>query len=123
MKALLRGERAASPLLMGALIGLFAMAVTVLILAAGYRDQFIHLKHVIYQRCQQRSAYDEASQLARRGQQHLYQQLAALDRDHPVSAPGAAALQAARVTDYEAAIHELRRPLVVGAPRGCSAYK
>ena len=74
MRALLNGERVASPLMMGALVGMSAIAVAALFLAVGYRSQFVNLKHVIYARCQARDAYDEASQKARAAQRQWFVQ-------------------------------------------------
>lgn len=120
VRALLRGERAAGPLMMGALVGMFAVAVGGLILALGYRSQFIDLKHVIYSRCQAREAYDQASQEARVAQRQWFtEQITAEEGNRFIDAN----LRAQRIASAQRAIDGLDRALTVGAPRGCAAYK
>lgn len=120
MRALLRGERSVAPITMAALVGLFAMAVTVLILAAGYRNQFVHLKHVIYTRCQQRDTYDRAAQHARGAQRDWFEAQIAEERGNKFID---SRLRQERIAAAQRAISGLNGALRVGAPSGCAVYK
>lgn len=113
------GERHAPPLVMGALTALFLMAVTTAILAAGYRNQFFRLRHVIYQQCLQRDAYDRASQQARAAQIRWLEDQVAAERTNRFIDER---LRAQRITSAQRAIDGLNRALSVGAPTGCNAY-
>lgn len=121
MRALLRGERTASPLVMGALAALFLMAVTMLLLAAGYRNQFFDLKHVIYQRCQQRATYDNASQAARAAQLDYYQRLIVNLHHNP--SPQNARFNADLEVSARQVIDKLQGALASGVPQGCNQYR
>ena len=61
VRALLNGERNGSPLQVLALVALVALLAGSFALTFAYRGQLIGLKHVIYGRCQQRLAYDQAN--------------------------------------------------------------
>ena len=109
------------PVVVVGLVAIFAIAGSSLILAIGYRDQLTGLRHTIYQRCQQRSAYDEAQQGTRVALRRYYAHLLANLRDNP--SPQSRRFNARLERDAESVRVSLDRALAVGAPRGCNAYK
>lgn len=100
---------------------LFAVCISSLILAVGYRNQLTGLRHTIYTRCVQRSAYDDASQQARAAQATYYRALLANLRAHP--SPQAAAFNVQLERNVHRVIVGLQAALDNGAPKGCAAYR
>jgi len=124
MRALLRGERTASPLVMGALAALFLMAVTMLILAAGYRNQFFNLKNVIYHRCSQRTGYDTANHESVGADVQLYRSL--LDQAEKNAAAVPARYREAERMQQDAirkALATKEHAYAVGVIGSCNVYK
>lgn len=96
------------------------VAAAALVLAVGYRNQLVNLRHVIYMRCQAREAYDAASQEARTAQRAWFVQQIEQEQRNPFID---AQLRAQRIGAAQQAIAGLDRALTVGAPRGCAAYR
>lgn len=121
MRALLRGERRASPLVVLGFVAVVGVAAYFLVQATSWRNQFFDLKRTIYTRCQQRDAYDRASQQARAAQLDYYQRLLINLQHHP--SPQTARFNADLTRSARRVARQLQHALDTGAPRGCSAYR
>lgn len=121
MRSLLRGERHGSALVVAGFIAVIGIAAYFFVQALSWRNQFFELKHTIYTRCQQRDAYDRASQAARAAQRDYYARLLDNLQRHPD--PQTARFNAELERSAHQVIARLDDTLDNAAPTGCNAYR
>jgi hypothetical protein len=96
------------------------IAASSLILAVGYRNQLGDLRHTIYTRCQQREAYDRASQDTRGALRGWFATNAGQEATNPFIDRR---LRRQRVAADQHVVQKLDHVLRVGAPTGCQQYR
>lgn len=113
-------RRLGLPAFLVLVVGMLALSTSSLLLAAGYHDQLTGLRHTIYQRCQQRDAYDRASQDTRDALRTWFARHAAQEATNRFIDRK---LRRERVAADQRVTRNLDRVLKVGAPTGCKAYR
>lgn len=124
MRALTRGERQASAGIIAGLIGLLCLLGASLGLNLKHAHDLTDLKHVIYQRCLQRTVYDQANHDSVEADAELYRQLLAIADKAPVNAdPRIRLLVADQRRVIAAAADRKARAAHAGVIGSCNAYR
>jgi hypothetical protein len=113
MRALLEGQRQASMGIVAGLAGVICLLIASVGLNVKHSSDLRDLKHVIYKRCQQRQAYDQANHASIEADAELYRQLLDI------------ADRAPRQTDprLEVLVAEQRRVIAQAADRKAAAVR